>query len=153
MRENGAAEVLLIEHNVIDVELILDAFRHDNLADNIYVAKDGSDGLDFLFCRGAHSDRSTSEQPELILLDLRMPGMDGIEVLRQIKTDARTLMIPVVVFTTSRHDLDLVACYQLGVNSVIAKPADLGQYREAVRQLASYWLLLNQAPPSAVDGR
>ena len=140
-------EILLVEDNLADVELTLHALRRNNLANRIHVVHDGEEALEFLFCRGAYSDRSFDHPPKLVLLDLKLPKVDGIEVLGQIKSDARTKPIPVIVLTSSKEDRDLVASYQLGVNSYIQKPADFDQFRETVKQLGLYWLLVNQPPP------
>ena len=140
-------EILLVEDNLADAELTLYALRRNNLANRILVVHDGEEALEFLFCRGAYSDRSFDHPPKLVLLDLKLPKVDGIEVLRQIKSDARTKPIPVIVLTSSKEDRDLVASYQLGVNSYIQKPADFDQFRETVKQLGLYWLLVNQPPP------
>ncbi len=140
-------EILLVEDNPGDLELTLHALRHNNLANKIQVARDGEEALDFLFCRGAHSGRNPNHTPKLILLDLKLPKVDGIEVLRQIKSDPSTKTIPVTVLTTSREQKDLKSCYELGVNSYIQKPVDFDQFRETVRQFSMYWLLINTPPP------
>lgn len=146
MTENEM-EILLVEDNPADVELTLHALRHNKLANRIQLARDGEEALDFIFCRGAFSARSFNCQPKLILLDLKLPKVDGIEVLRQIKGDARTRPIPVIVLTSSKEERDMVQSYQLGVNSYVQKPVDFDQFRETVKQLGLYWLLVNQAPP------
>ena len=140
-------EILLVEDDLADVELALHVLRHNNLANWIQVMRDGEEALDFVFCRGAFSTRAFDHQPKLILLDLKLPKVDGIEVLRQIKSDPRTKPIPVIVLTSSKEERDLVASYQLGVNSYIQKPVDFDQFRETVKQLGLYWLLVNQPPP------
>ena len=140
-------EILLVEDNRADAELALHALRRENLANHIHVIRDGEEALDFLFCRGAHADRDFAHPPKLILLDLKIPKVDGLEVLRQIKDDVRTRAIPVVVVTASREEKDLVEGYQLGVNSYIQKPVDFDQFRETVKQLGLYWLVINVAPP------
>ena len=144
---NDAIEILLVEDNPADVELTLHALRQNNLANRIQVARDGEEALDFIFCRGAYTTRDANHQPKLILLDLKLPKVDGIEVLRQVKADPRTRVIPVIVLTSSKEERDLVQSYQLGVNSYIQKPADFDQFRETVKQLGLYWLLVNQPPP------
>ncbi len=144
---NDEVEILLVEDNLEDVELTLHALRHNNLANRIQVARDGEEALDFIFCRGAFDRRDFDRQPKLILLDLKLPKVDGIEVLRQIKSDPHTQPIPVVVLTSSKEDKDMVQSYQLGVNSYIQKPVDFDQFRETVKQLGLYWLLVNQPPP------
>lgn len=149
-------EILLVEDNPADVELTLYALRNDRLRNSIHVARDGEEALDFLFCRGAHSQRSFAQAPKLILLDLKLPKVDGLEVLREVKNDARTKAIPVVILTSSKEEKDLVNGYQLGANSYIQKPVDFTQFRETVKQLGLYWLLVNEPPPSnafAGEGR
>ncbi len=140
-------EILLVEDSLADAELTLHALRHNHLANCIHVVRDGEEALEFLFCRGAYSERSFDHPPKLILLDLKLPKVDGIEVLGQIKSDPRTKPIPVIVLTSSKEERDLIASYQCGVNSYIQKPVDFNQFRETVKQLGLYWLLVNQAPP------
>ena len=140
-------EILLVEDNPADVELALHALRQNNLANGIQVARDGEEALDFLFCRGAYSKRYANDRPKLVLLDLKLPKVDGLEVLREIKSDPRTKALPVIVLTSSREEKDLVQSYQLGVNSYIQKPVDFDQFRETVKQLGLYWLVVNQPPP------
>lgn len=141
-------EILLVEDNPVDVELTLHALRHENLANLIQVVRDGEEALNFLLCRGAYSDRSFDTPPKLVLLDLKLPKVDGLEVLREIKKDSRTKPIPVVILTSSKEDKDMVLSYQLGINSYIQKPVDFSEFRETVKQLGLYWLLVNQAPPA-----
>jgi len=143
--DNGV-EILLVEDNPDDVELTLHAFRKHNLANCIQVARDGAEALEFVFCTGAYAQRRLDNGPRLILLDLKLPLVDGFEVLRRLKADPRTRAIPVVVLTTSREDRDVVESYHLGANSYIMKPVDFEQFTEAVRQLGLYWMLLNQLP-------
>lgn len=142
-------EILLVEDSPADAELALHALRKDNLANRIQVAQDGEEALDFLFCRGAFKERSFDNAPKLVLLDLKLPKVDGLEVLRQAKNDSRTKPIPVVILTASREERDLVESYQLGANGYIQKPVDFVQFREAVKQLGLYWLVVNQPPPPA----
>lgn len=145
MTENFV-EILLVEDNPNDVELTLHAFRKNNLGNCVHVARDGAQALDFLFGTGAYANRNLENGPKVILLDLKLPLVEGLEVLRRLKADNRTRKIPVVVLTSSREERDLVESYQLGVNSYIVKPVDFAQFTEAVRQLGLYWLLLNQSP-------
>ncbi len=142
----NSIEVLLVEDNPNDVELTLHAFKKNHLSNRIHVVRDGAEALEFLFCTGAYASRHIENSPKVILLDLKLPKVDGLEVLRRLKADARTRSIPVVVLTSSREERDIVESYQLGVNSYIVKPVDFEQFSEAVRQLGLYWLLLNQPP-------
>jgi len=139
-------EILLVEDNPSDLALALHAFKKHHLANQIQVARDGAEALEFIFCTGAYADRQIEHGPKMILLDLKLPLVDGLEVLRQIKADLRTQHIPVVMLTSSREERDIVKSYALGVNSYIVKPVDFEQFTEAVRTLGMYWLLLNQPP-------
>lgn len=139
-------EILLVEDNNDDVELTLHALRKENLANHIHVARDGEEALEFLFCNGAHADRSFDRPPRLVLLDLKLPKIDGMEVLRKLKADPRTQSIPVVILTSSKEERDLVQGYGLGANSYIQKPVDFDQFRDTVKKAGFYWLLINQAP-------
>lgn len=138
-------EILLVEDNAADVELALHALKRNNVANHIHVARDGAEALDFIFREGAFA-QAADHRPRVILLDLKLPLIDGMEVLRRVKADPRTKSIPVVMLTSSREERDLVESYELGVNSYIVKPVDFEQFTEAVRQLGLYWMLLNQAP-------
>jgi two-component system response regulator len=139
-------EILLVEDNINDVTLALHAFKKHKVANHIHVARDGAEALDFLFCTGAYSHRQFDSGPRIILLDLKLPRVDGLEVLRRIKSDARTRMIPVVILTSSAEECDIAEGYLLGVNSYMVKPVDFDRFSESVRQLGFYWLLLNRAP-------
>ena len=141
--------VLLVEDNADDLELTLRALRKENLANGIEVVRDGEEALDFLFCRGPYADRSFEDPPSLVLLDLKLPKVDGLEVLKELKSDSRTKAIPVVILTASREEKDLVSSYHLGVNGYIQKPVDFEQFRENVKQLGFFWLVVNQPPPDA----
>ncbi|MFN7929612.1 MAG: response regulator [Blastocatellia bacterium] len=145
MTENRV-EILLVEDNPNDVRLTLHAFKRHNLANRVTVVRDGEEALEFIFRTGAFAERRADEGPKIILLDLKLPKVDGLEVLKRIKADAQTRMIPVVVLTTSQEESDIVESYQLGVNSYIVKPVDFEQFVEAVRTLGLYWLVLNQPP-------
>jgi two-component system, response regulator len=140
-------DILLVEDNQDDVDLAMHALRREKLANRIFVARDGEEALAFLFCRGACAQRSFDRPPKLVLLDLKLPKVDGMEVLKQIKSDARTRTIPVVIMTSSKEERDLVASYQLGVNSYIQKPVDFDQFREVVKTVGLYWLVINQPVP------
>jgi len=139
-------EILLIEDNPADEELTLHALKKNRLANHIHVVRDGAEAVDFIFCRGAYVDRHIQDMPRLILLDLKLPKLDGLEVLEHIKSDPRTRAIPVVVLTSSNQESDVIQSYQLGVNSYIVKPVDFQQFTKAVQQLGLYWLLLNHPP-------
>lgn len=139
-------EILLIEDNPNDVELTLRALKKSNLANNIHVAKDGAEALDFIFSNGAHAGRDISQKPKIILLDLKLPKIDGLEVLQRLKSDERTKSIPVVVLTSSREEQDLVKSYKFGANSFITKPVDFNNFVKSITDLGLYWLLLNQPP-------
>jgi len=139
--------ILLVEDNPDDVELTLSALRKHKLANNIEIARDGEEALDFLFCRGPHSNRSFDHPPRLVLLDLKLPKVDGIEVLRALKSDPRTKAIPVVILTSSREEKDMVNSYKLGVNAYIQKPVDFKQFSEMVESTGLFWLVVNQPPP------
>lgn len=141
-------EILLVEDNLSDVELTLHSLRSSNLTNHIEVVRDGVEALEFIFCTGPYAHRHIDNGPKVILLDLKLPKVDGMEVLQRVKSDPRTRMIPVVVLTSSREDRDIVESYKLGVNSYIVKPVDFEQFTESVRQLGLYWQLLNQSPLS-----
>ena len=142
-------EILLVEDNPDDLAMTLHALREGKVANRVQVARDGAEALDFVFCRGAFADRTLEEGPKIILLDLKLPKVDGLEVLAQIKGDARTRSIPVIVLTSSKEQNDVVESYDLGVNSYIVKPVDFEHFVTAVNQLGLYWLLLNQQDTAA----
>lgn len=139
-------EILLVEDNPGDVELTLHALKKHNLGNYVKVVRDGAEALEFLFCTGTYADRRIEHRPHVVLLDLKLPKVDGLEVLRRMKADPRTQMIPVVVLTSSREERDIVESYKLGVNSYIVKPVDFQQFSEAMRYLGMYWVLLNEPP-------
>ena len=143
MIEN-AVEILLVEDNPNDVELTLHALRKNHISNRIHVVRDGAEALEFIFCTGAYAERNIQETPKVILLDLKLPKVDGLEVLQRIKADPRIRATPVVVLTSSREERDVVESYRLGVNSYIVKPVDFKKFTEAVQQMGLYWLLLNQ---------
>src|SRR5271170_3274085 len=139
-------DILLVDDSQDDVDLTLHALRSENLANRVIVARDGEEALDFLFCTGPHAERSFDHPPKLVLLDLKMPKVDGMQVLKQIKSDPRTRIIPVVLMTSSREERDLVAGYDLGVNSYLQKPVDFDEFRKMVKLLGLYWLVINRPP-------
>jgi len=139
-------DILLVEDSQDDVDLALHTLKREKLANNIQVVRDGEEALDFIFCRGAFTHRTFEHPPKLVLLDLKLPKVDGMEVLKQIKADLRTRIIPVVVMTSSKEERDLVASYHLGANSYIQKPVDFDQFRETVKTVGLYWLVINQPP-------
>jgi len=147
------AEILLVEDSQEDLDLTLHSLGHERVANDIIVARDGEEALDLLFCRGASSGRSFENPPRLVLLDLKLPKVDGLEVLRQIKSDPRTRTIPVVILTSSKEERDLIRGYELGVNSYIQKPVDFEQFRKTIKQLGLYWLITNQAPVAGRTAR
>lgn len=142
-------EILLVEDNPSDVALALHAFQRYQIANRVQVIRDGAEALEFLFCTGAYAHRDVESRPKVILLDLKLPLVDGLEVLRQIKADPRTRLLPVVILTSSREECDIIESYELGVNSYIVKPVDFEQFTEAMRTLGMYWLMFNQSPLSA----
>jgi CheY-like chemotaxis protein len=145
-------EILLVDDNDSDVELTVRALRRQNLADHIHVAHDGEEALDFLFCRGSYADRSFGNPPKVVFLDLKMPKVDGIEVLRSIRSDPRTRAIPVAILTSSKEQRDIVEGYKLGVNAYVQKPVDFDDFRSVIEQAGMFWLVVNQPPPRAVFG-
>jgi two-component system response regulator len=143
---NYEIEILLVEDNMSDAELTIRALKKNNLANKLVHLKDGAEALDFIFAHGQFSERKVENGPKVILLDLKMPKVNGIEVLKKIKADERTKKIPVVVLTSSKEDPDIQECYRLGVNSYVVKPVDFEAFIKAVSELGFYWMLLNQAP-------
>ena len=137
-------DILLVEDNQSDVDLTLHTLRAEHLANHVFVVRDGEEALDFLFCRGAYSDRSFEHPPKLILLDLKLPKVDGMQVLKEIKSDPRTKALSVVMMTSSKEERDLVTSYNLGANSYVQKPVDFGEFRKTVKLLGMYWLMVNQ---------
>ena len=139
-------EILLVEDNPNDVELTLHALGEHNVANRVFVVPDGAQALDFLFARGAFASRQASSPPRVVILDLKLPKVDGLEVLRSVKADPRTRTIPIVVLTSSREEQDIAESYRLGVNSYIVKPVEFERFAQAIKALGVYWLLLNQVP-------
>jgi two-component system response regulator len=148
MRKRGKGGIiLLVEDNPDDVALTERALKKARIANKLVIAGDGPEALDFLFGTGAHAGRDTSIQPEVVLLDLKLPRLDGLEVLRRLRADRRTKLLPVVILTSSKEDRDLTRSYELGANSYIRKPVDFKQFVKAVQDLGLYWLVLNEPPP------
>jgi|SRR5262245_3543369 CheY-like chemotaxis protein len=141
--------MLLVEDNPDDEILTLHALQENKIANKVEVARDGAEALDYLFGTGAHSARDVSEMPTVILLDLKLPKIDGLEVLRRLRANDRTRLLPVVVLTTSQEDEDLITSYSLGANSYVHKPVDMNQFITAVRQLGLFWMIVNDAPPQS----
>lgn len=148
MNSSNAIGILLVEDDPNDMEMTLRALRKANLANHIQVARDGAEALDFIFSEGAHAGRKIEQVPRVVLLDLKLPKVDGFEVLKRIKGDSRTKAIPVVALTSSREHRDVVDCYNLGVNSYIVKPVSFDGFARAVQDVGAYWLLLNELPSS-----
>lgn len=146
MASEGGVDILLVEDNPSDAELTLHALRQHKVANRIHLVRDGAEALEFIFATGAYAGRSEAGKPKVVLLDLKLPKVDGLEVLRRIKDDPTTRTIPVVLLTSSREERDIVEGYQLGVNSYIVKPVEFGEFTRAVGELGMYWLLLNRSP-------
>ena len=144
---NRSGTILLVEDNQDDVDLTLLAFEKSNMLNRIVVVRDGEEALDYLFATGPHARRDASVVPEVILLDLKLPKLDGLEVLHRLRADARTRRLPVVILTSSGEERDRVSSYDLGANSFVRKPVDFAQFMEAARQLGLYWLVLNEPSP------
>jgi two-component system, response regulator len=146
---DGSVDILMVEDNPDDEQLTLRALRKYQLTNRIHIVRDGQEALDYIFCTGPYAERNIHDHPHVILLDIKLPLIDGLEVLRRIKADDRTRTIPVVMLTSSREERDLVESYRLGVNSYIVKPVDFDQFTESARTLGMYWLLLNRPPRAA----
>jgi two-component system response regulator len=142
--------ILLVEDNPDDELLTLRALRKNNVLNEVVVARDGVEALDYLFGTGGHSGRDTAVMPQLILLDLKLPKIDGLEVLKRLRADERTRLLPVVILTSSREEQDMLDGYGFGANSYVRKPVNFEQFVQAIEQLKLYWLILNEAPPAAV---
>lgn len=138
--------ILLVEDNPDDVELTLRAFRKNNIANKVVVATDGVAALEYLFCRGPYADRDPQDCPKLVLLDLKLPKMDGLQVLGHVRADERTKLLPVVILTSSKEEQDMISGYKCGANSYVRKPVDFNKFVEAVHQIGLYWLLINESP-------
>jgi two-component system response regulator len=141
------AKILLVEDNPDDVELTLRAFKRNKLGNEVVVVNDGAEALDYMFGTGDHAGRDLSQRPTVVFLDLKLPKLDGLEVLRRLRADQRTALQPVVILTSSNEEQDMITGYKLGANSYVRKPVDFDQFVEAARQLGLYWLVLNEPPP------
>lgn len=139
--------ILLVEDNPDDEALTLRALKKHNIGNKVFVVRDGAEALDFLFCTGAHADRDPNDMPQVTLLDLKLPKVDGLEVLRRLRADQRTHLLPIVILTSSNEEQDMIQGYKNGANSYVRKPVDFTQFLDAVRELGLYWLVLNQTPP------
>ena len=144
MNEVDAVEILIVEDDPRDAELTLRALKKNNLANNVYIAKDGEEAIDFIFCQGKFESRNINNPPKVILLDLKLPKIDGLEILRQVKGNRKTTHIPIVIVTSSREEPDMKEAYDLGVNSYVVKPVDFDKFVSAMSSLGLYWLLVNQ---------
>ena len=147
--DTNVIEILLVEDTDADAELALHALNRSKLGNRIHRVRDGEEALDFLFCRGPYANRLFDDAPKLVLLDLKLPKVDGLQVLQEVKSDMRTRAIPIIILTSSKEERDLVSSYQLGVNSYIQKPVNFADFQEVVRQLGMYWLIINSKPPTA----
>jgi two-component system response regulator len=147
MSQLSPVDILLVEDNPRDAELTIRALKKRNLANHLFVVEDGAEALDFIFCRGAYAQRDMLDPPKIVLLDLKLPKVNGLEVLRAVKADQQTRTIPVVILTSSREDPDIKAAYDLGANSYVVKPVDFDAFLEAMSHVGFYWLLVNQPPP------
>jgi DNA-binding response OmpR family regulator len=141
--------ILMVEDDPKDVELSMTALEDYNLVNEVIVARDGEEALDYLYCRGQYANRG-SDNPAVILLDLKLPKVDGLQILKEIKSDAKLKLIPVVVLTSSKEEKDMVASYKLGVNAYVVKPVDFHEFVNAIRELGVFWALINQPPPGSV---
>lgn len=146
LMDGKEVEILLVEDNPNDVELTLRALERNHLANKVFVVQDGEEALDFLFCRGQYANREGASDPKVVFLDLKLPKVDGLEVLRTVRHDERTRFLPVVMLTSSEEERDIVASYKLGINSYIVKPIDFDNFSRAVTELGFYWLVLNKPP-------
>ena len=150
MTDLNSVEILLVEDNPRDAELTIRALRKSNLANQLFHVKDGAEAMDFLFSRGKYIDRENASSPKVVFLDLKLPKVDGLEVLRTIKSDHDLKTIPVVILTSSREEKDLVESYKLGVNAYVVKPVNFQQFIDAVKELGAFWAILNEPPPGSV---
>jgi two-component system response regulator len=142
-------DILLVEDNPMDLKLTMHALEAENIANNVEVARDGEEALDFLLCRGRYEKQCSEAPPRLVLLDLKLPKVDGLEVLRELRSNARTKTTPVVILTSSKEEKDIIEGYRLGTNAYIQKPVDFDQFRQVVKQLGLFWLVVNELPTAA----
>jgi len=140
-------EILLVDDNPSDIELTIYSLRENSLANSIYVAEDGKEALDFIFCRAKHAGRALANRPRVVLLDLKLPKLDGLEVLKAIRSDERTKAIPVVILTSSKEQKDIIEGYRLGASAFIQKPVDFEQFRRTIKDIGMFWLVVNESPP------
>ena len=148
MTESKEIDILLVENDPSDAELTIHTLRKNNLAASIHIVEDGAEALDFIFCRSKYEGRSILDRPRVILLDLKLPKVEGLEVLRTIRNDRATKAIPVVILTSSREQRDLIEGYRLGVSAYVQKPVDFDQFRQTIREIGLFWILMNQPPPT-----
>jgi two-component system response regulator len=144
---NTPKNILIVEDNLDDIDLTIRCLKKNNIINKIDIVNDGADALDYLFCQGSHANRDPNNMPTVILLDLKLPKLDGIEVLKRIRADVRTSLIPVVILTSSREEADLIKSYESGANSYVRKPVDFAEFNDAVCHLGLYWLLINEPAP------
>jgi len=144
--------ILIVEDNPDDEVLTIRALKKNNIGNRLVVVRDGAEALDFLFCTGIYTERDPHDLPQTILLDLKLPKVDGLEVLKRIRADERTSLLPIVILTSSNEERDIVQSYKNGANSYVRKPVDFNEFLDAARQLGLYWLVLNEAPPLQKDG-
>ncbi len=145
--------ILLVEDNPNDEELTLLALKDSRIANQVIVVRDGAEALDYFFCRGAYASRDPDDLPQVVLLDIKLPKVDGLEVLKQLRANPRTALQPVVLLTSSKEEQDMLSGYRLGANSYVRKPVSFAQFIEAAKQLSLYWLVLNESPPRTGEGR
>ena len=150
MNETNAGELLLVEDNPEDLELTLRALRKAKLSNLIQIARDGAEALDYIFCEGVHAARKIADAPKVILLDLKLPKVDGLEILQKIRSDERLKLIPVVVLTSSHEEKDMIRSYKLGVNAYVVKPVDFHEFVNAIKELGVFWAVINEPPPGSV---
>ena|SRR5438105_11317527 len=147
MTTNRTVDILLVDDNPSDIELTIHVLRHNKLANSIHVAEDGKEALDFVLCRGQHQGRSIADRPKVILLDLKLPKVDGLHVLKAIRANESTRTIPVVILTSSKEQRDLAEGYESGASAFIQKPVDFAQFQNAIKEIGLFWLVVNQPPP------